>query len=113
MDFAIASANFTIAVDEHGSIIELSVQVWVTLDDTPAMYDHPVPARLFLQALDGGTRNCLRRFSKTGIRAEVRPEFRETYELCAHVGSTIQEALYGSQVLSGVITRVQLHNCGS
>src|SRR5260221_6312708 len=112
MDFAIASANFTIAVDEYGGIIELSIQVGVTLDDTPAMHDHLVTASLFLQAFDGGTRNCLRRFSKPGIRAQVCPEFGETYELCAHVGGTIQEALYGSQVLSGVITRVKLDNGG-
>src|SRR6266581_7011948 len=89
VDLAIACNNFAISIDQYRRVVELSCKLRVTFYDTSTMYNHVILAGLLLQKLNNRSRNGLRSTFKTRARSEIRPEFRETNELCAHVSSLI------------------------
>src|SRR5579884_3871169 len=60
VNLAIAGYQFSIAINQDGGIVKLSLQLRITLDNAPAMHDHMVFARLLLQTFDKRTRDRLR-----------------------------------------------------
>src|SRR5258708_39105048 len=94
VNLAITCNNFPMSINQHGGVVELSGELWVTLDNATTVYYHLVLTRPILQEFNYGSRDGLRGFIKTRIGPEICPEFGEADELCAHVSSLIQKSLY-------------------
>src|SRR5260370_2157098 len=94
VNLAITCNNFPMSINQHGGVVELSGELWVTLDNATTVYYHLVLTRPILQEFNYGSRDGLRGFIKTRISPDLFPKFRDSDEFSSNSTTLFHKSLY-------------------